>query len=163
VNYLAIYYITAVLLIFITVSLATCLTTAKGTDTKQRAKSGLSLSMQMTVCSMGYCVFFFVLMLAIGIAVWLVLLGLVYLPADALNNAFGDRWTENVVSNIMPYVSRSGHSPGLFRQPILDYATLSTLIFAPLAAIVSTIASYKRRQSNNGDTLKQFTFRKNSA
>jgi hypothetical protein len=163
VNYLAIYYIAAVLLIFFTVSFGTCLVIPKGTDTKQRLKSGLSLCTQMTVCSMGYCVFFFVLMLAIGIAVWLVLLGLVYLPADALNNVFGDRWTQNVVGNVMPYVSRSGSSPGLFRQPILDYATLSTLFFAPMAAIFSTIVSYKRRQSSSGDSMEKFAFRKNSA
>lgn len=164
VNYLAIYYyIAAVLFIFFAVSVGTGLATAKGTDTKQRLKSSLSLGMQMTVCSMGYGVFFFVVMLAVGIAVWLVLLGLVYLPADALNNAFGDRWTENLVSSLMPYVSRSGSSPGLFHQPILDYATLSTLVFAPVAAIFSTIASYKRRQSHSGKAIEKFTFRKNSA
>lgn len=118
----------------------------------------------MTVCSLGYGVFFFVLMLSIGIAVWLVLLGLVYLPADALNNAFGGGWTENVVNSIMPYIGRSSRSPGVFHQSILDYATLSALFFAPAAGLRTTIASHKRRRGEADDNnTSNFDFRKNSA
>jgi hypothetical protein len=163
VNSLAFYYIAAVLLLFIVVSVGSKLSSSNGGETAQRLKSAMPMALQMTVCALGYGVFFFVVMLAIGIAVWLVLLGLVYLPADALNNVFGDSWSKNVVSNIMPYVSRSGYSPGLFRQPILDYATLSTLLFAPGAAILSTVNSHKRRQNKKGDTSSNFEFRKNSA
>ena len=159
---LAIYYLAAVLLLFTAVSVGTKLSSSKSGEPAQRFKSALSMSMQMTICSLGYGVFFFVLMLAIGIAVWLVLLGLVYLPADALNNAFGDHWTKNVVSNIMPYVNRSGRSPGVFHQPILDYSTLCTLLFAPGAAIFSTVSSHRRREKNNPDAADNFEFRKNS-
>ncbi len=123
------------------------------------------MAFQMTVCSMGYGVFFFVLMLSIGIAIWLVLLGLVYLPADALNNAFGGGWTENVVNSILPYIGRSSRSPGLFNQPILDYATLSALLFSPFASLRTIIASYYRRrgETGSGDNTDNFDFRKNSA
>jgi hypothetical protein len=88
----------------------------------------------------------------------------VYLPADALNNAFGDGWTENVVNSILPYIGRSSRSPGLFNQPILDCVTLSALFFAPAAAMRTTIASQKRRGvADRDDSSSSFDFRKNSA
>ena len=162
-NNLAI-YIGVVLLLFVTISLWINLAAADGGDIKQRLRSSFSVSVQMTVCSLGYGVFFFVLMLSLGIAVWLVLLGLVYLPADALNNAFGGGWTENVVNSIMPYIGRSSHSPGVFHQPILDYATLSALFFAPAAGLRTTIAGHKRGHGEADDNkTSNFKFRKNSA
>ena len=162
-NYLTI-YIVVVLLLFVTTSLWISLPVSKGGDLKQRLRAGFSMLAQMTVCSLGYGVFFFVLMVAIGIALWLVLLGLVYLPADTLNNAFGGGWTKNVVNSIMPYLGRSSASPGLFNQPILDYTTLSTFLFAPVAGLRTTIAGHKRRRGETGhDNANRFDFRKNSA
>ena len=150
------------MLLFVTTSLWINLPASNGGDIKQRLRSSISMSMQMTICSLGYGVFFFVVMLAIGITIWLVLLGLVYLPADALNNAFGGGWTKNVVNSIMPYIGRSSRSPGLFNQPILDYTTFSTFLFAPVAGLRTTIASRKRRLGNaeHGDTPDNFKFRK---
>lgn len=133
-----------VLLLFATASLWMGLTAENGGNIKHRLKSCVPTMVQLTVCSLGYGVFFFVLMLAIGIAAWLVLLGLVYLPVDILNNALGDQLTEKVVASITPYVNRSSYSPGLFHQPILDYATLSTLFFAPVAGVWSIAKSNKR-------------------
>lgn len=158
-------YIGVVLLLFVTTSLWINLPASNSGDIKQRLRSGFSMFIQMTICSSGYGVFFFVLMLAIGIGFWLVLLGLVYLPADALNNAFGGGWTKNVVNSILPYIGRSSHSPGLFHQPILDYATLSALFFAPAAGLRTTIAGRKcrRGETNSGNNTDNFDFRKNSA
>lgn len=132
-------YISIVLLLFLATAVWTSLSSAEGESVSRRLKSCLPLTFQLTICSLGYSVFFFVLMLALGIAVWLVLLGLVYLPADILNNAFGKHWTERIVSSILPYVSRSSHSPGLFHQPILDYSTLCVVFLAPAAGIWSVI------------------------
>jgi hypothetical protein len=89
----------------------------------------------------------------------------VYLPADALNNAFGGGWTKNVVNSILPYIGRSSRSPGLFNQPILDYATLSALFFAPAASLSTIIASHKRRrdEAGTGENSNNFNFRKDSA
>ncbi|KPJ94262.1 MAG: hypothetical protein AMJ53_05625 [Gammaproteobacteria bacterium SG8_11] len=163
-NYLTI-YIGVVLLLFVATSLWIHLPAANGGDIKQRLGAGFYMALQMSICALGYSVFFFVLMLSIGIAIWLVLLGLVYLPADALNNAFGGRWTKDVVSSILPYIGRASASPGLFNQPILDYATLSTLVLAPAASLRTIIASHRRRQSeaSSGDNKDNFSFRKNSA
>ena len=175
-NILALYYVVVVVLSFVGASLWFNLSSADGGDTKQRLKSAASMTWQMTVCSLGYGVFFFVLMLSIGIALWLIMLGLVYLPMDVLSNALGDHWSDSIVKAIMPYVNRSAHSPGLFDQPILDYATLSALFLAPAAGIRTIIISGKARGGNSRDktgnneinndkngTVGNFSFRKNSA
>jgi hypothetical protein len=158
-------YIGVVLMLFIITSLWIHLSESNGSSTKQRLQSGFSMSLQMTVCSLGYGVFFFVLMLSIGIGIWLLLLGLVYLPADTLNNAFGGHWTKSVVNSILPYIGRSSRAPGVFNQPILDYVTLSALFLAPAASVRTIIASHKRRreQNDNNNTANNFEFRKNSA
>jgi hypothetical protein len=161
-------YIGIVLLSFLATSVWVGLSSPGSGRVTQRLRSCLPVTVQVTICSLGYSVFFFVLTLAIGIAVWLVLLGLVYLPADILTNAFGKQWTEHVVSSILPYVSRSSHSPGLFHQPILDYSTLCVLFLAPAAGIWSTVASKKRRENkakteaanNTGETSE---IKKNAA
>lgn len=140
-------YVGIIVLAFITASLWTALSAANSASVAQRLKTCLPITMQVTICSLGYSVFFFVLMLSVGIAIWLVLLGLVYLPADVLNNTFGKHWTENVVSSIMPYISRSSRAPGIFHQPILDYSTLCVLFLAPVAGIWSVISSHKRREA----------------
>jgi len=157
-------YISIILAVFIALSLGINLATANSGTTKQRLRAAVSMFGQLTVCSLSYSVFFFVFMLAVGIAVWLLLLGLIYLPADVFNNAFGGGWVENLLNSIKPYVNRSGRSPGLFRQPILDTVTLSTLFFAPFAAALTIVSRHKKRQDKGGDdAVNSFKFRKNSA
>ena len=141
-------YIGIVIFSFLATSAWASFSSPDSGSATQRLKSCLPLTLQVTICSLGYSIFFFVLMLAVGIAVWLILLGLVYLPADILNNAFGKHWAENVVSSVLPYVSRSSHTPGIFHQPILDYSTLCVLFLAPIAGIWSTLGSYKRRKAS---------------
>lgn len=142
-------YIGIILVSFLATSVWVSLATPGSNSVKQRLKSCLPLTIQLTVCSLGYSVFFFILMLAVGIAVWLVLLGLVYLPADIMNNAFGKHWAEHLVGSILPYMSRSSRTPGIFHQPILDYSTLCVLFLAPAAGIWSTVKSHNRREAQS--------------
>ena len=142
-------YIGIVLFSFLATSVWASLSTPGSEKISRRLKASLPLTVQVTVCSFGYGVFFFVFMLAVGIAVWLVLLGLVYLPAGITNNALGKHWAEHIVSTILPYVSRSSHTPGLFHQPILDYSTLCVFFLAPAAGIWNTIKSFKRREARD--------------
>lgn len=102
-----------------------------------------SVFIEMTVCSIGYSFFLFIVTLAIGIAIWLILLGFVYIPADVFHNTYGGRFMENLVKEISPYIYRTNNTPGITGQPILDYCTLSVLVLAPLAGIWATFSKHK--------------------
>ncbi|MDH5325689.1 MAG: hypothetical protein OEZ68_05310 [Gammaproteobacteria bacterium] len=105
-----------------------------------------SVLIEMTVCSVGYGVFLFVVTLAIGVAIWLLLLGFVYIPADLYHNTIGGQAMEQLVNKISPYIHRSHDTPGITGQPILDYCTLSVLILAPLAGIWATFNNHKPKK-----------------
>ncbi|WP_455205114.1 hypothetical protein [Kaarinaea lacus] len=138
-------YIGSVATIFLLMSLGAGIKSSTEQNFKTYAISSLSIFAELTVCSLGYVVFFFIAMMALGIAVWLVLLGLVYLPADFMNNIFGDNWSRDVVASLRPWVNRSYQTPGFFHQPIMDYSSLCVLVLAPLAGIRTLINKYHIR------------------
>lgn len=102
-----------------------------------------SILVEMTVCSIGYSFFLFIVMLAVGVAIWLILLGFVYIPADVYHSTYGGQYMENLVNKLTPYIHRTHNTPGLTGQPILDYCTLSVLILAPIAGIWATFRKHK--------------------
>ena len=102
-----------------------------------------SVFVEMTVCSIGYSFFLFIVMLAVGVAIWLIVLGFVYIPADVYHSAYGGQMMENLVNKLTPYIHRTNNTPGLTGQPILDYCTLSVLVLAPVAGIWATFRKYK--------------------
>jgi hypothetical protein len=137
-------YILSVITLFTGLSLWLAFSNGRAGEWKHCLKRSAAIFRELTVCSMGYSVFLFVITLVVGIALWLALLGLIYLPADILHNTLGEDWARSIVSTITPYINRSSQSPGFLHQPILDYATLSVLIFAPLAAAWTAIKKNKQ-------------------
>ena len=143
-NYITIYFL-IIITAFLALALWLGIRLPQARNWKEHLTKSLAIAVELTVCSLGYSVFFFVFTLSVGIGIWLILLGLVYLPADFLHNAIGADLAKSIVNSIKPYVHRSSHSPGLLRQPILDYTTLSVLFFAPVFAIWTTVKKYKER------------------
>jgi len=142
------WYLVAVVVIITVSSLWVAATNSDVAAADERIKLFGSMFLESTVSVIAYWCLVFVLALAIGTALWLVLMLLVWVPSDFFQNYVGLETFSKALQNIRPYVYRSASSPGFTSIPLLDYLSLySAFIFSPWFGVWSILNKHQKRKN----------------
>ena len=107
-----------------------------------------SIFLESAVSVIAYWCLVFVLALAIGTALWLILMLLIWVPSDFFLNYVGLETFSKALQAIKPYVYRSPSSPGFTSIPLLDYLSLySAFVFSPWFGVWSILSKHQKRES----------------
>ncbi len=116
--------------------------------TNEKLKLFGSMFLESAVSVIAYWCLVFVLALAIGTALWLILMLLIWVPSDFFLNYVGLETFSNALHSIKPYVYRSPSSPGFTSIPLLDYLSLySAFVFSPWFGVWSILSKHQKRKN----------------
>jgi len=151
------WYLVAVIAMIAVSSLWVAATHADLSATDERVKLFSSMFLESAVSVIAYWCLVFVLALAIGTALWLILMLLIWVPSDFFLNYVGLETFSKALQGIKPYVYRSASSPGFTSIPLLDYLSLySAFIFSPWFGVWSILSKHHKRKNlirSEGDPL----------
>lgn len=107
-----------------------------------------NVCLESSISAIAYWCLVFILGLAVALALWLILILLIWVPSDFFHNYLGLEAFTKALSTLKPYLYRSPSSPGFTAIPLLDYVSLySAFIFGPWFGVWSILKKHQKRKA----------------